>query len=265
MTETEQPRPLYERGVLILTKTRLMTYERCPQYYKLTMIDNLPIEQNIYMSQGEEFHHSAAEFYDLVSLTKLTLATTFDEVERHLVGIVDQFKVSSTVQEWLVNYAQKEAVRFWTYCKKTKDPVKYFMPLTREALYESQVYKVNNVLVKLKGIIDRVDLLPSGKVLLIDYKRHIGNLTVFRKEVGYYQQMFNHVRDNSYSASHVGGYSCTDNTWHIMQLYPSTFRALTQSIERFVVDEVERRFEPKVSDICVYCEMASTCSAWSVT
>lgn len=255
---------LYERGVLVLSKYRLMSHDFCPQQYKVSMMDNVPREPSVYMNQGTAFHKCVGTFYDNINMTELMRCNLYKDIVQIMLKAVTSYKVSSTIQEWLVNFATQEATRFWTYCRETNDPIRYFIPLTRESMYETESMRIKGIDVKFKGVIDRIDVLPNGKVLLLDYKRNIRDLTVFRKEMAYYWRLYEGARLNPYIASHVGGYGCLTDQWYVMELTDRTFYALDRAVDRFINSTKSGVYEPRIGDWCVNCEVAGYCEAWKV-
>ncbi|MDD5341506.1 MAG: UvrD-helicase domain-containing protein [Patescibacteria group bacterium] len=160
--------------------SQLAAFGKCPYQYKLGFILRVPVFGKGVFSYGKSIHETLEEFFkrifeklenkqaDLFGDTKKKPAKTkiedlisFDELKK-----IFQAKWND---EWYSSKEQREK-----YFKKAGESLKTFydkikdQPCQTEAVEKTFFLKVGDY--SIKGVIDRIDRLPDGSIVLIDYK-----------------------------------------------------------------------------------------------
>lgn len=156
--ETEQPTETKKRVVTYLSYSQIETFRLCPLHYKLRYILNIPTPPSASLSFGTSIHGALHDFYALHAAgekaTKellLSLLATRWRKEGYESKQYEE-KMRKRGEQYLTDYFDKE------FDKKT----------TIGAL--EQPFTVTLGTLKVGGKIDRVDVLPDGKIEIIDYK-----------------------------------------------------------------------------------------------
>jgi len=128
-----------------LSKSGYQLYKRCPKQYYFRYIKKLPGTSSIAMSAGTEFHDAAEAF--MKDLIKTKAVPNFE--------FMPEFKFERNVDPWL-HFMANEKWR-WENVKDTFYPVMLEDFITNDELL-------------IRGIVDRVDIMPNGEIIVIDYK-----------------------------------------------------------------------------------------------
>jgi putative RecB family exonuclease len=158
--ELDEPR----RELVPLSPSRASDYKTCPQLFKFRAIDRLPEPADIYSTKGTLVHAVLERLY-LLDPDKRTLewaASTILEVWEDLKECEEYASLQLSPEEeasWL-----REGLNLLANYFKMEDPTKV-MPEQMEWWVE---HETKNSL--LRGIIDRVEVMPDGEWILSDYK-----------------------------------------------------------------------------------------------
>jgi len=231
-----------------LHKSMLNVWKRCPFKYKCWFIDEIPHEASIEMMQGRSFHLFAKTFFDKVDLSTLDTCKGQTETERYMLSLIkDEYGDNFPYCE---QFALFEANRYTNIRANGKDPHKYYKPLVREFYFEDE--KLHRA-----GAIDRIDLAMDDRLVVIDYKPRIGQISDLRSELVFYLEAVNSLKMcPPYVAVYIGCYAYKQNRLLFERVSPQTKAALSKSIMKMQSDhDFVRRF----SDDCVTCWFNEFC------
>ncbi|RLC95874.1 MAG: PD-(D/E)XK nuclease family protein [Chloroflexi bacterium] len=140
-----------------LSYTQISTYQTCPLSYKLQYVDGLEPEAKWYFSFGDTLHKCAEYFFR----QRLPGYPSLDE-------LLDFYHHSWCSDGWPSPedearekaYGEHILREFWRI--HTRD---FRVPLATERMFITDIQGV-----KLRGFIDRIDKLDSGRLAIVDYK-----------------------------------------------------------------------------------------------
>ncbi|MFM9367828.1 RecB family exonuclease [Streptomyces sp. Da 82-17] len=155
-----------------LSPSRASDFMQCPLLYRFRVIDKLPEKPSEAATRGTLVHAVLERLFDAPAAertpprAKSLLPGQWDRLRAskpelaELFGEADEEGAGQRMAEWL---AQAEALveRWFTL----EDPTR-LEPAERELLVEAELESG----LKLRGIIDRVDVAPTGEVRIVDYK-----------------------------------------------------------------------------------------------
>jgi RecB family exonuclease len=147
-----------------LSYTQISTYLSCPLGYKLQYIDGLKPKDKWYFSFGSTLHLCAEHFFKVKVPPPLSLDELLDFYERNWISKAYE---SAEEEAKYRAYGREILTEFW----RIHHP-DFRMPLAVERMFNIDIDGV-----KLRGFIDRVDKLASGKLAVIDYKSSQGLFT----------------------------------------------------------------------------------------
>lgn len=147
-----------------LSPSRASDYKQCPQLFKFRSIDRLPEPVTIYQARGTTAHLALQELYDL-SPEQRTAETLYDLFRNAWTEL-------RTSDEYAGLFASNEEERVWGIESlellanyfTIEDPVEV-VPLDREL---DMLEDLGGI--KIRGILDRIDELPGGDLVITDYK-----------------------------------------------------------------------------------------------
>ncbi len=161
--------------------SQLAAFSNCPYQYKLAFIVRVPIFGKAVFSYGKSMHKTLEEFFKLTfnrqgscqtdlfvndnkqkfSNKKISDLVSFSELIELLEGCwIDEWYDSKENKEKYYKQAKQSLKNFYEEIKDHK--------MQTEAVEKPFNLKIGNYTVK--GIIDRVDRLPDGKINIVDYK-----------------------------------------------------------------------------------------------
>jgi putative RecB family exonuclease len=147
-----------------LSPSRASDYKQCPQLYKFRAIDRLPEPVTIHQARGTTAHLALQDLYD------------YAPEERTPEALYDLFRVAWTELRTTPEYAElfetDEEEREWGL-KSLELLANYFsienpvevVPLDRELDMLEDLGDIT-----IRGILDRIDELPNGDLVITDYK-----------------------------------------------------------------------------------------------
>ena len=148
--------------ITYLSYSQIETFRLCPLHYKLRYILHIPTPPSASLSFGTSVHDALHDFYELHAagekVTKALLLSLL--VNRwHKAGYENkqyEERMKKRGEQYLSDFFDKE------YDPKTKVAA-LEQPFTVPVTQEGRTMKIG-------GKIDRVDILPDGKLEIIDYK-----------------------------------------------------------------------------------------------
>ncbi|MDF1594718.1 MAG: PD-(D/E)XK nuclease family protein [Acidimicrobiia bacterium] len=147
-----------------LSPSRASDYKQCPQLFKFRAIDRIPEPVTIYQARGTTAHLALQELYDL------------SPEERTPEALYDLFRKAwtelRTTEEYADLFSSDDEERMWGVESlallanyfTVEDPVEV-SPRDRELDMLEDLGGIT-----IRGILDRIDELPGGELVITDYK-----------------------------------------------------------------------------------------------
>jgi putative RecB family exonuclease len=160
LSEQDQAQP----GLVPLSPSRASDYKTCPQLFKFRAIDRLPEPADIYSTKGTLVHAVLERLYllDPDDRTLEWATSTINEIWDDLKTCEEYASFELDPDEeasWL-----GEGLKLVANYFKMEDPTQV-MPYEMEWWVEHETERS-----LLRGIIDRVEIMPDGEWVLSDYK-----------------------------------------------------------------------------------------------
>ncbi|MFC1520778.1 RecB family exonuclease [Elusimicrobiota bacterium] len=139
-----------------LSYSSLSMYQECPQRYKFRYIDRIKEKPKHYFSFGQSVHTALQFLYG-----PQLIAPMLDEVLKHYKSnwVREGYKDSEEENKY---FLQGKQMLNSFYSKHIKD--------WKPAFSTEQGFEITIDGAKVRGKIDRIDILPSGNLHIIDYK-----------------------------------------------------------------------------------------------
>jgi len=235
-----------------ISKSKVKCYMNCPLHFKYKYVFGLPEATNHYAQRGIEVHDVLNKFfdYDFRQINSETPKNEFETIVKNLAG-----ENYEKYQKYYDNFVMFEVPQ-WDNTKKDES----IMPMYREVKIE-----ING----LSGIIDRVDKLPNGEYIVIDYKTEqikIKNeekaLKKFDLELAMYAVMANQYL--KLDVQKVGVLCLDDGRLLTKEI---TEKEITEAFT--IIDYVKRQVENKCFDKpekpdCYFCGFKTACKGGKV-
>jgi len=140
-----------------LSYSQIALYLSCPLHYKLQYIDGLEPKEKGYFSFGTTIHKCAEHFFKVKVPPPPSLDKLLDFYEKNWLSA----GYNSAEEEANYRaYGREMLARFWEL-----NAHDFRMPIALEWMFNIDIEGV-----KLRGFIDRIDMLESGGLAIIDYK-----------------------------------------------------------------------------------------------
>jgi DNA helicase-2/ATP-dependent DNA helicase PcrA len=160
--------------------SQLAAFGKCPYQYKLGFILRVPVFGKGVFSYGKSIHETLEQFFkQIFEKIENKQADLFGDTKKKpaqaKIGDLIKFEELKKIfqakwnDEWYASKEQREK-----YFKKAGESLKTFydlikdQPCQTEAVEKTFFLKVKDY--SIKGVIDRIDRLPDGSIVLIDYK-----------------------------------------------------------------------------------------------
>lgn len=149
-----------------LSPSRARDFQQCPLLYRFRVIDELPEPPSAAAVRGTLVHSVLEDIFDLPAASRTI------ESAQQLVGpawsqllekdpeVASLFATSQALEEWLKS--AEDLVANWF---DLEDPQR-LEPHERESFVQATVGEK----LRLRGIVDRLDVAPNGAVRVVDYK-----------------------------------------------------------------------------------------------
>jgi putative RecB family exonuclease len=235
------PRPLSHSSITL--------YNECPQKYKFRYVDEIPEKPRHFFSFGRSVHSALEFFYG----AKTPVPPTLDELLKSYkeTWVVEGYRNQSEEIEY---FEEGKRILKAFHEKHSKD---YHKP---EGVEYDIAFEIEGVPVR--GIIDRVDRLPDGRLAVVDYKTG-KKLKVGRLEADAQLTMYQILCESALKAE-VGELVF----YHLPTLkeHRTTRRGsqLVDELKTRIVSTAEaitrERFDPKPDEmVCRWCDYKTIC------
>ena len=245
---TRAPDDSYTRPVRSLSYSQISAYQTCPLFYRFQYIDKLPTKPRFYFSFGNTLHRCAQYFFKKKGLGPPSLED-FLEFYDQAWSSAGYFSRKREAEDKQVG--REILTQFWEI--NSRD---YHLPLATEKWFTVDVGGV-----PFRGYIDRVDISPTGGLLILDYKSGKRDISKDEVEESLQLSMYQigaqgtwllpveklslyHLRSNT----NVEVEARDDNT---IKRAEETVTTVSQSIEN-------KEFEPRLNPSCP-CEFSALC------
>jgi len=250
------PSAIYHSPVTYLSYSQIEAFDNCPQQYCFRYIKKIPTSPSGALSFGDSIHKTMQAFYQAV---KNGEKPEVKDLLNLLSNNWSSAGYSSKKHE--LEMKRKGEDILTEYFKKNYDPKN--IP---QDLEQKFTIKISPDL-KVGGKIDRVDLLPDGKLEIIDYKtgkvpatdkiEKSLQMTVYAlaaSDPGIYDKDLKDVVMSFYFFDTQEKISTT-RTKEQLELAKKELIGKKEEIEK-------SNFEPKPGNLCDFCEYRLLCEAW---
>ncbi|MGW2017417.1 RecB family exonuclease [Streptomyces sp. NPDC001927] len=168
MSTSEQP-AVGPRAPMSLSPSRASDFMQCPLLYRFRVIDRLPEKPSEAATRGTLVHAVLERLFDHPAVertaprAKALIPGQWDrllESKPELAELFEEDAEGERLAGWLVQ-AEQLVERWFTL----EDPTR-LEPAERELFVETELESG----LRLRGVIDRVDVAPTGEVRIVDYK-----------------------------------------------------------------------------------------------
>ncbi|MFJ9580025.1 RecB family exonuclease [Streptomyces sp. NPDC101191] len=177
MTTSEQP-PVEPRAPMSLSPSRASDFMQCPLLYRFRVIDRLPEKPSAAATRGTLVHAVLERLFDAPAVertaprAKALIPGQWDRLLASRPELGELFAEggdgagdpteppAERLARWL-SEAERLVERWFTL----EDPTR-LEPAERELFVETELASG----LRLRGVIDRVDVAPTGEVRIVDYK-----------------------------------------------------------------------------------------------
>lgn len=147
-----------------LSPSRAGDFKTCPQLFKFRAIDRLPEPTSVHQARGTTAHLALQRLFDLPSSDRTpdTLFDLFREAWTEIRGEDEFAGLFSDVEEerkWGIESLELLANYFAIEDPAAFDPAERELDITEE---------MDGIVIR--GILDRMDRLPDGSLVIVDYK-----------------------------------------------------------------------------------------------
>ena len=147
-----------------LSYTQIALYQSCPLHYKLQYIDGLKPKDKWYFSFGSTLHLCAQYFFKVRVPPSPSLEELLQFYEQNWIS---EGYESAEEEANYETYGREILSKFWEI-----HSADFRMPVAVERIFYIDIEGV-----KLRGYLDRVDKLDSGRLSIVDYKSNQGLFT----------------------------------------------------------------------------------------
>lgn len=238
-------------------KSGYMSWRRCPYSFDLHFIQDIEPDVEdvaVVAKVGISSHSWFAGFFDDVDYDALKRIRSYRSAYQLFKPMLPDHPI---LNSYCDNFIQFEASEWERISRSTSDPVKYWAPLWREL--ELEVPKVG-----FSHHIDRIDLLPSGSLIIIEYKPKV-RPTSIREELSFYAIGVMASEMIEQPVSHVGCYGYATAEAKSWPIKPKMLHRVTKHVtdmRRDIKDHREGKpnmFPKKESMGCSWCWWNAAC------
>ncbi len=246
-----------------LSPSRASDFKQCPQLFKFRSIDRLPEPVTIYQARGTTAHLALQDLYDFspADRTPEALYDLFRKAWTELRAsedYADLFSSDDEERRWGIESLELLANYF-----SVEDPA-LVSPLDRELDIVEDLGGIT-----IRGILDRIDELPSGDLVITDYKtgkappeRYALN-SFFALKI--YALLIRHTTGRTpveVRLLYLNGptlYRLPVNDRHLDGM-EKQLRALWSTIDKAIEDD---HFPPRPGRLCDWCSFQDQCPAFT--
>lgn len=250
-----------------MSPSRAADFKSCPLLYRFRVIDRIPEQPTPDQLRGTLVHAVLERLFDLPPQHRTpqhageALLPEWQRLTAEQPELADLFDGPAATDDWLAS-ARVLLDGYFT----VEDPQR-LEPAERESMVEAVVGDG----LRLRGIIDRLDVSPGGDVRVVDYKSGGAPREAFEGralfQVKFYALVLWRARGvvpRVLRLLYLADREACDYTPHPEELlrFERTVLALWQAIERATRD---RDFRPKPSRLCDWCRHQALCPEFGGT
>lgn len=260
-TRQSNPRPP------ALSPSRSNDYNQCPLLFRFRTIDKLPEAPSKAATKGTLVHWVLEHLYDsplgarTVDSAKSLVPAALNAVHARTPDLDDMFTDAADKQKWL-SEAGTLIERYFTL----EDPNR-LEPAEREV----NISALLDNSMRIKGIIDRVDVAPNGAVRIVDYKSGKAPLPQYSASAAFQMRFYAVAMRESRNIMPAMLQLVYLGDGQILRNEP-THEELDQAKNRIISiwDDIRRNAEreewrPKTSKLCGWCSFKPICPAFGGT
>ncbi len=147
-----------------LSYTQIALYQSCPLQYKLQYVDGLKPKDKWYFSFGSTLHLCAQYFFKV----RVPPPPSLEELLQFYEGNwISEGYESAEEEAKYETYGREILSKFWEI-----HSTDFRIPVAVERIFSIDIEGI-----KLRGYLDRVDKLESGRLAIVDYKTNQGLFT----------------------------------------------------------------------------------------
>ena len=209
------------------------------------------------LRRGTLFHNGCEDFFTKVKELK---NKTYDDFRSCLPVITDERDL--LLNDWFDYFAHLEHNRALELKAESLDFEHLFFPV------ETEMYVKMKDTIDRNGHIDRLDNLPDGNIMIVEYKTgksynmdKTWAVTKMNAEIGYYVQILN--KENYFKGKKITHWKVINPTlkevW-INRISPVSLRAVENTYAK-MVDKIlhKGQFEKNITPLCSYCQYMQPC------
>lgn len=252
---------------MALSPSRILDFKTCPLLYRFRAIDRLPEPPSPQTARGTLVHAVLERLFDHPRHDRTPArarALAADEWQR--MRSDDPAMATFTGDETELTTWLEEVGRLVDAYFSVENP-QLIDPADRELLLEIDLDDG----IRLKGVIDRVDVAASGEVRIVDYKTGRSPAALFEQRALFQLRIYALLmwRARGRVPSLLQLVYLSDS--QIVRLVPDeddlkalerTLRAVATAIARA---QAKGEFRPSTSRLCDFCPHRSLCPAWGGT
>jgi putative RecB family exonuclease len=250
-----------------LSPSRAADFKTCPLLYRFRVIDRIPERPTPDQARGTLVHAVLERLFDLPPAHRTpqqasaALQPQWQRLTTEQPELADLFDDPALTDDWLAS-AHALLDGYFTL----EDPQR-LQPAERESLVEAVVGEG----LRLRGIIDRLDVSPAGDMRVVDYKSGGAPREAFEGRALFQLKFYALVLWRSRGVVpkvlrllYLADRETCDYTPHLDELlrFERTVLALWQAIERA---SRTGDFRPKPSRLCDWCHHQSLCPEFGGT
>lgn len=234
-----------------LSASAVQTYKTCPLQFKLDREWRIPGEVPAAMQYGGSMHRVLRTYYDSVrmgrELTEEALIELF-RADLADAGIQDRYQ-----HELYQRQGIDQLKAFLAACRRNP---------TLQVLHTEEFFEVKIGNTAVIGRIDRIDKLPNGEVVVVDYKTGKPQSQDDADESLQLSIYALAARQKwGYKADHLAFYNLDENNTVITRRSESDLQAAEGTVEQVAAEIAAGHFNPKPTFNCRFCAYRSLCPA----
>ncbi len=247
-----------------LSPSRAGDFKTCPQLFRFRAIDRLPEPSTIYQARGTTAHLALQRLYDLGpgERTPQRLYDLFRQAWSELrtnEEFVDLFGSVEEERQWGL-----DSLALLTNYLRIEDPA-LVEPLEREL---DMLEAIDDEIV-IRGILDRIDRLPDGRLIITDYKTGRAPPEAYAMPAFFALKIYALLirRRLGETPAEVRLIYLNGPTVYQLPIESSQLDAMERQLRalwKAINKAIEKNhFPPRPGRLCDYCSFRDRCPAWA--